>query len=148
MSHTVDDDVVSALVTASRVLVAISARSLAEVDHTMSLSEFRALVVLETRGAATSPSLAAQLDLGTERTRRILERAHDQEWVHLTSDGAYAVTARGAGLVATVTGKRRHLIADVAVRMEPDEREALVAALVAFARAAGEPLATPAKTSS
>ncbi|GAA2114298.1 MarR family winged helix-turn-helix transcriptional regulator [Nocardioides bigeumensis] len=144
VTATVDDDVISALVTASRALIAISARSLAGVEDTLTLSEFRALVVLESQGPATPISLAAHLDLGHGPTCRIVERIHDEEWVHFTSDGAYAVTSLGADLVASVTRKRRLLIAEVTARMEADERQALVDALIAFARATGEPLAVEA----
>lgn len=133
-------DAVSALVTASRALVAIAARSLARVEDSMTLSEFRALVVLDTRGPTTSTSLAAQLHLGPGPTRRILDRGCDEGWVQPPVEGAYAITGLGSDVVAQVTDERRGLIEDVAARMEPHERQALIDALVAFARAAGEPL--------
>jgi len=42
---------IGALVSASRVLMALTARSLGEVDVDVTLSQYRALVVLASRGA-------------------------------------------------------------------------------------------------
>lgn len=41
---------VTALLTASRLLVAVSARSLAAVEESLTLPQFRMLVVLDSRG--------------------------------------------------------------------------------------------------
>jgi hypothetical protein len=41
---------VNALLTASRLLMAVSARSLASVEESLTLPQFRMLVVLDTRG--------------------------------------------------------------------------------------------------
>lgn len=43
------DAITDALVTASRLLVAISARSIAEVDESITIPQFRALVILSSR---------------------------------------------------------------------------------------------------
>ncbi|HZL05508.1 MAG TPA: MarR family transcriptional regulator, partial [Coriobacteriia bacterium] len=44
------DEFVTAVLTASRVLVGVSARSLAEVEETVTVTQFRTLVVLDSRG--------------------------------------------------------------------------------------------------
>jgi DNA-binding MarR family transcriptional regulator len=139
---TLDADVVAALLTASRALVGFSARSLSDVADDHTLSEFRTLVVLESRGPLTAARVAELLDLGRLASSRMLERLNDQELVHLTADGAFALTRAGADLVTSVTERRRVLIAEVVDRMAEDERQPLVDGLLAFARAAGEPLAT------
>ena len=44
------DAITDALLTASRLLVAISARSIARVDETITIPQFRTLVILSARG--------------------------------------------------------------------------------------------------
>jgi hypothetical protein len=44
------DAITNALLTASRLLVAISARSIAHFDETITIPQFRALVILSARG--------------------------------------------------------------------------------------------------
>ena len=55
------NEMTAALLTASRVLVAISARSLAQVEETLTVPQFRMLVVLEAGGPTNLSKLAAQL---------------------------------------------------------------------------------------
>ena len=56
-----DRDFVDAFVAASRALVAVAARSLADLSDDITLPQYRALVVLRTRGpsALTSPLIWA-----------------------------------------------------------------------------------------
>ena len=49
------DLITDALLTASRLLVAISARSIAQVDETITTAQFRTLVILSDKGPMTSP---------------------------------------------------------------------------------------------
>ncbi|EUA34870.1 putative transcriptional regulatory protein [Mycobacterium xenopi 3993] len=48
------DAITDALLTASRLLVGISARSIARVDETITIPQFRTLVILSNRGRSTS----------------------------------------------------------------------------------------------
>ena len=52
------NEMVTSVLTASRVLVAISARSLAAVEDTLTVPQFRMLVVLDTSGATSLSRLA------------------------------------------------------------------------------------------
>ena len=65
-TETADDDsldaITDALLTASRLLVAVSARSIAEVDETITIPQFRTLVILSTRGPVNLATLAGLLD--------------------------------------------------------------------------------------
>ena len=56
-------EVVDAVLLASRVLVSVSARSLAGVDHDVTLPQYRALVVLASRGVQRPGDLADALGL-------------------------------------------------------------------------------------
>ena len=53
-----EDAVIDAVLTASRVLVAIAARSLADAGEEVTLTQYRALVVLASRGPQSIAALA------------------------------------------------------------------------------------------
>ena len=55
------EPVVDAVLTASRVLVAVAARSLAEVADEVTLTQYRSLVVLASRGPQSGAALAEEL---------------------------------------------------------------------------------------
>lgn len=57
------DAITDALLTASRLLVAISAQSIANVDETLTIPQFRTLVILSTRGPVNLATLAGLLDV-------------------------------------------------------------------------------------
>jgi hypothetical protein len=68
------DAITDALLTASRLLVAISARSIAQVDETITIPEFRALVILSVRGSINLRTLAGLLHVQRSTTGRMVER--------------------------------------------------------------------------
>src|SRR4051794_17698243 len=68
------DAVTDAVLLASRVLVAVAARSLAEVTDDVTLPQFRALVVLASQGPQLIGSLAEQLDVNPSTASRLSER--------------------------------------------------------------------------
>ncbi|QYG92486.1 MarR family transcriptional regulator [Iamia sp. SCSIO 61187] len=135
-------DVVDALLVASRALVGVAARSLADIDVT--LPQYRALVVVGTRPAVTVGDLASALDIHpTTATRmcdrlvakRLLRRVHaagDRRAVELH------VTAAGRRLLQRVVERRRRDLAVIVDRLGPDVAESSVRSLTAFAEAAGE----------
>src|ERR1700752_4234305 len=57
------DTIADALLVVSRLLVAISARSIAGVDHTLTIPQFRALVIMSNVGPVKLTSLARLLGL-------------------------------------------------------------------------------------
>jgi DNA-binding MarR family transcriptional regulator len=140
------DTLVSALLTASRVLVAVSARSLEDVDETVTLSQFRALVVLDGHGPSRLNQLAARLDVGSPTALRMVDRLiraglvqrHENE--HDRREVVIALTDAGRSVVQRVTRRRRTAIATVVAAMPSERRADLVEALIAFAAAADEPV--------
>jgi DNA-binding MarR family transcriptional regulator len=56
------------------VLVAISARSIAYVDDTITIPQFRALVILSARGSINVKTLARLLHVERSTTGRVVER--------------------------------------------------------------------------
>lgn len=145
-SVTVDVDAVTdAVLTASRLLVAISARSLASVEETVTLPQFRLLVMLESRGPLKLVRLAEHLGVNPSTATRMVERLVTAGLItrqaQQTSrrEQAVGLTEAGAGVVSEVTERRRTEIAKVVARIPEPTREGLVAALTAFAEAGGEP---------
>jgi DNA-binding MarR family transcriptional regulator len=136
--------VVDAALTASRALVAMSARSLAAVEGEVTLPQYRTLVVLQSRGPQTLHELAAELRVVPSTATRMCDRLvakglvdravpeDDRRLVHLSA------TTEGSDLVARVTAVRRAEMAAAVQAMPAEQRRALVPALEAFAEAAGE----------
>ncbi len=139
-----DDRVVDAVVGASRALVAIAARSLGAAGEEVTLPQYRALVVLASRGPQRVIDLAAFLSVNASTATRMCDRlarkglirrqrpANDRRTVRVS------ISTAGRELVAAVTQRRREEIQAIVTRMSPDERARLVATLTMFAEAAGE----------
>lgn len=139
------DRLVGALLTASRTLVGVSARSLAEVEEQVTLSQFRTLVVLVTHGASRLNQLAERLGVGPSTALRAVDRLIGQEYAERRENDRdrreVVIEASSAGrrLVAEVTRHRRTAIEQIVRAMPTAGRDELVGALAAFADAAEEP---------
>ena len=139
------DAITDALLTASRLLVAISARSIALVDDTITIPQFRTLVILSNQGPVNLATLAGLLDVQPSTIGRMVDRlviaglidrrAHPTSRRELVAE----LTARGRRVVQKVTANRRDELARVVEKMPSRERRGLVRALAAFTAAGGEP---------
>ncbi len=137
---------VDAVLGASRVLVAIAARSLADLDDAqdVTLAQYRSLVVLASRGPQRVASLAEALGVTPPTASRLCDRLVRKGLVRRRTDRSdrrqvrIALTDAGRRLVDTVTERRRREIARI-LRAVPDEaRRSVVAGLQLFAESAGE----------
>jgi len=139
------DVVVDAVLHASRALVAVAARSLSDVEHDVTLPQYRALVVLASRGPQAPGGLAVALGVHASTVTRLCDRLVAKRLVHRgpsTIDRRTVelrLTARGRRLVDSVTDRRRDEIARIVARVPASQRRAMVRALHAFGDAAGEP---------
>ncbi|GAA2486540.1 MarR family transcriptional regulator [Terrabacter carboxydivorans] len=139
------DDLVTALLTGSRVLVGVSARSLSEVEGTVTLSQFRTLVVLQAHGPTRLNQLATRLAVGPSTALRSVDRLIAAGFVARTENAqdrrevVIALTDAGRTLVTEVTERRRAAIRAIVEAMPASQRHTLVEALVAFSAAADEP---------
>jgi DNA-binding MarR family transcriptional regulator len=139
------DALVTAVLTASRVLVGVSGQSLAEVEDTVTITQFRTLVVLDSREGINLNGLAEELDVNSSTAMRMIDRLLAARLVTRQDNPAnrrevlLGLTAEGHRLVETVTRRRRTQIAKIVTAMPAVRRNELVAALHAFADAAGEP---------
>lgn len=138
------DELVDAVLGASRALVAVAARSLADVAEDVTLAQYRVLVVLAARGPQRLADLAVALDVDRSTATRMCDRlvrkrlvtrrriSEDRRGVRVT------LTAAGAELVAEVSRRRRAEIVTIVERMPKAHRGPVLSALRAFAHAAGE----------
>jgi DNA-binding MarR family transcriptional regulator len=139
------DVLTDALLTASRLLVAISVRSIAQVDDAITIPQFRTLVILSNRGPINLATLAGLLGVQPSATGRMVDRLVSAGLIdrlpHPTSrrELLAALTKRGQEVVQRVTEYRRTEIAGIVEKMPPAERHGLVRALTAFTAAGGEP---------
>jgi DNA-binding MarR family transcriptional regulator len=136
--------VVDAVVGASRALVAIAARSLGAAGEEVTLPQYRALVVLASRGPQRVIDLAGFLDVTASTATRMCDRLARKALIRrqrLSSDRRavrVSISAAGRELVGAVTLRRREEVAAIVDRMSAEERHQLVATLRMFAEAAGE----------
>ncbi|MFI1472423.1 MarR family winged helix-turn-helix transcriptional regulator [Streptomyces wuyuanensis] len=139
------DAVTRAVLTASRLLVAVSAHSLAAVEDRVTLPQFRLLVVLSMHGPAKLVVLAERLGVNPSTAMRMIDRLIASGLADRRTNPAnrretvLRLTAEGRALVEDVTGRRRREIETIVQRMAPAQRAALIDALTAFNEAGGEP---------
>lgn len=138
------DAVTDAVLTASRALVGVAARSLAVVDSEVTLAQYRALVVLASRGPTLVGELAEALGIHPSTTTRLCDRLVAKKLVTRTQgrdnrrETTVSLSVKGRRLVERVTELRRREIAAIVERVPSELWSATVAALSAFAEAAGE----------
>ncbi len=139
------DAVTDAVLTASRLLVAVSARSVAAVDESLTLPQFRLLVALSGRGSLKLATVAELLGVNPSTVTRMVDRLVAAELVDRQTnpssrrENVVSLTSAGVEVVRGITEKRRTEIAKIVGRMPASARTGLVDALSAFAEAGGEP---------
>lgn len=139
------DAITDALLRASRLLVAISVRSIASVDDTVTVPQFRLLVVLGTHGPTKLVALAERLGVNPSVSTRMVDRLIVAGLVDRQANTAnrrevvIALTAAGTALIDRVMRERRTAIAGIVRRLPDHHRSGLVQTLEAFSDAGGEP---------
>ena len=139
------EQVVDAVLRASRVLVSVAARSLAAVDHDVTLPQYRALVVLASRGPQRPTALADALAVHPSTITRLCDRLVAKRLVQRSEsptsrrEVSIQLTPKGRRLVDAVTERRRAEIAAIVARIPTRERATMVRALHVLGEAAGEP---------
>ncbi|WP_116201809.1 MarR family winged helix-turn-helix transcriptional regulator [Amycolatopsis circi] len=142
------DAVTEAVLTASRLLVAVSARSIAAAGDQVTVPQFRLLVILDSRGPMKHALLADLLGVTPSTASRMVDRLVGINLVERQHSPAsrreivVKLTAEGARVVRRVTNRRRREIADIVAKMPTQARRGLVDVLAAFAKAGGEPAAS------
>lgn len=138
------DELTESVLSASRVLVAVSARSLAGVAEDVTLPQYRVLVLLCAHGPLGMSELAGLLACSASTATRLCDRLVAKKLVRRghrernRREVEVEATAAGGRLVAKVTARRREEIGQIVGAMSEDDQAAMVSALRAFAAAAGE----------
>ena len=138
------DTVIDAVLSASRVLVSVAARSLADIAEEVTLTQYRTLVVLASRGPQNLVGLAEAVGVTPATATRMCDRLVKKKLIVRQSEQddrrqvRLALTKKGLKLVGTVTNRRRREIEAILSTIAPEEQSVLVQALSQFAAAAGE----------
>jgi DNA-binding MarR family transcriptional regulator len=139
-----DEAVVDAVLTASRTLVAVAEQSLGAAAEETTLAQYRALVVLASRGPQRMVDLARALEVTPPTAGRMCDRLLRKGLIRRHRARAdrrevqVSITAAGKHVVDQATARRRELLAEILGRLPARRQAAVAAALQAFAAAAGE----------
>jgi DNA-binding MarR family transcriptional regulator len=138
------ETILDAVMTASRVMVALAARSLADAGEEVTLTQYRSLVVLASRGPQLVAALAEAVAVTAPTASRLIDRLvrkglvrrradrHDRRQVRI------ALTDTGRGLVDLVTERRRHEIATLLASIPIEVQQSMATGLQLLTEAAGE----------
>jgi len=138
------DSIVDAVLSASRVLVAVAARSLGDVAEEVTLTQYRTLVVLASRGPQSLAALAEAIDVTPPTATRMCDRLVRKGLVlrrHGRGDRRLvrlSLAEKGQVLVDAVTERRRAEITDLLKAIPKEQQTALVDSLRRLSAAAGE----------
>jgi DNA-binding MarR family transcriptional regulator len=136
---------VDAVLTATRLLVAISARSFAVVEDTLTVPQFRMLVVLARTDRMNISRLGEHLAVIPSSAMRMVDRLATAGMVRREASSSnrrevlVSLTPEGRSVVGKVTRRRRDELARIVAALAPAEQRRLVDALRAFTAAGGEP---------
>jgi DNA-binding MarR family transcriptional regulator len=141
----VSDTEMDAVLAACRVLVAVSAHSIAAVDDTVDMPQFRALVIVASRGSVTLGALAAAAGMNMSTTSRLCDRLVGMGLLNRADDPAnrrqlqLTLTDAGRSVVNLAMDERRAALKPMLTRLPKERRAQLVGLLAEFADAGGEP---------
>ena len=138
-------EVIDALLVASRAMVAIAGRSLADIDPDVTLPQSRTLVLLASRGPQRIIDIAEDLGVAPSTATRMCDRLLRKGLLRrhrATADRRevkVSLTAAGRDLVAKVTEHRRAELARVVDAIPAAAHIHVAAGLKALNDAVGEP---------
>lgn len=139
-----DDEVVEAVLLASRTMVSLAEASVRHVNDDVTIAQYRTLAVLATTGPCRLGTLAQAIGVNPSTTTRMCDRLVRKSLMTRSRDRLdrreteLALTDAGWALVAAVTASRRSIIESVLYAIPPDERRGLVRSLGLLARAVSE----------
>lgn len=145
MSQEPSPEVVDAILTASRALLGVVARSVSDALHDVTLPQFRVLVVLSSTGPLRIGALAEKMSANPSTFSRTIDRMVTGGWVGRASsidsrrEVLVHITEQGHALVDEVTERRRTEVARILHDVPVAERDGIARALTSFTAAAGEP---------
>jgi DNA-binding MarR family transcriptional regulator len=141
----VHEQLVDALLSVSRLMVGLAARSLADLDADVTLPQYRALVVLASRGPQRVVDISAELGVNSSTGTRMCERLVRKGLIRRQRSDAdrrevrLTLTEAGEDLVDDVTRARRSELVRIVDAVPEASHEPLAAALRSLAVTGGEP---------
>lgn len=138
------DELVDAFLAAGRALVAVAAGSLADAAEEITLAQYRVLVELAARGPQRLADLAGVLAVDPSTATRMCDRLARKRLLRRRRTNAdrrvvlVSLTPSGQQIVKEVSARRRAEIARILRRLPSADRRPALAALRAFADAAGQ----------
>jgi DNA-binding MarR family transcriptional regulator len=139
----VDDDV-EAVLAGSRAVVGLSVRSLADAMESLTLQQYRVLVLICARGPLRSGALATAIGVHPSTFTRAVDRLAAGGWVtrqdnpDTRREVLVAPTEKARVLVGQVLERRRTEFEAVLGRMSVHDRASVREGFARFAEAAGE----------
>jgi DNA-binding MarR family transcriptional regulator len=140
----VSDVEMDVVLAACRVLVAVSAQSIAAVDDTVDMPQLRALVIVASRGAVTLGELADAAAMNLSTASRLCDRLVGMGLLNRADDPSnrrqlqLTLTGAGRAVVSRAMDTRRDALKPILTRLPEQRREQLVSVLAEFAGAGGE----------
>lgn len=138
------DEVIEALLLASRAMVALAGRTLAELDPDVTLPQSRTLIVLASRGPQRVTDIATDLGVAPSTATRMCDRLVRKGLIRRYRNAAnrrevrLSLTTNGQNLVRDLAKRRRAELARYVETIPADAYGHVAAALQTFSGAAGE----------
>jgi DNA-binding MarR family transcriptional regulator len=138
------DVITEELLTVSRLMIGLSAQALAEVDESITVQQFRSLMVLYKRGSTNLTTLAYQMGVQPSAAGRMVDRLVATGLVerspHPTSRRELlgSLTPRGQQAVEELNERRRAGLMRILAEIPKSTCEELVRTLTGFNAAAAE----------
>lgn len=135
---------VEEVLAASRVLVALSAQSMQDVDASLSPVQVRTLMVVASRGPMRPTELAHALGVHPSNATRVCDKLVDAGLLDRRENPQnrraliLSLTPAGRRLITAISRRRSRAIAKVLGAVPEERRTAVAAAMSEFAAAGGE----------
>lgn len=126
-------------------MVALTTKSLNQLNVDVTLTQYRSLVVLASKGPQRTADLAAELGVGPSSVTRLGDRLVRRGLVQRRQDEGdrrvtwIALSESGKDLVGAAMRQRRELLARAVSGLPASDVEAAAPVLARIAEAAGEP---------
>jgi DNA-binding MarR family transcriptional regulator len=136
--------VVDAVLSASRALITVATKSLGAAAEEITIAQYRALVVLASRGPQRIGDLAGVLEIAPSTAGRMCDRLVGKGLIRRHRAQAdrrvvqVSLTPLGRQVVDETTSRRRTLISEILASLPPARHQEVAEALQAFADAAGD----------
>lgn len=138
------DEIIEALLLASRAMVALAGRTLAELDPEVTLPQSRALIVLASRGPQRVTDIAADLGVAPSTATRMCDRLVRKGLIRRYRSASnrrevrLSLTGNGQRLVRDLTKRRRAELAHYVGAIPAEAYGHVTSALQIFSGAIGE----------